>query len=536
MLNFAGFAVEFVIVAIILILQFYFFGANVKKRKELESIFPDDVDERLAAIQNEEGVTQVAVNDLDSELMQEEIIAPINSYLDKNKGATDYHIIKDLTDRACDKVQDEVDSYNPVPLYLGLCGTMLGIILGIVFLWLSGGLDSLLASSADVAENLSSEAAKAAAESARETASNGIQHLLGGVAIAMIASLTGVILTIIGTHQTKKCVASNETGRNTFLSWIQCNLLPKMSSDVVSTLGNFHQNLSQFNKTFSDNSKELKQAFETIKNAYSSQTEYTKELNKLDIAKAQAAFAALGSATDKINDLNAFLQHSSQYLANVVALSQKLDTADERTKTIERMGEFFRSEIEQINTRKALLSETVGKIDLNLQNSLKGLETTTNQEVAKLTEHLNKIYIDFQHAVEEQQRILTEKLSESSLYLEQFQHLETIEQKLGTLLTSEVFTQSGDAQIAKLEVQNGKLDSIERALNRIIEIVLKKTSAAATVPTHIAEPGLFDNQPKDMKVNVKLPVPSWFAYTTCGVLISAGLSTIVFIIIKLLTA
>lgn len=532
MLNFAGFAVEFVIVAIILILQFYFFGANVKKRKELESIFPDDVDEHLSAVQNEEGETQVAVNDLESELLQEEIIVPINSYLDKNKGATDYHIIKDLTDRACDKVQDEVDSYNPVPLYLGLCGTMLGIILGIVFLWLNGGLDALLPS-ADISKDLTAEAAKALEEATREKASNGIQHLLGGVAIAMIASLTGVILTIIGTHQTKKCVASNETGRNVFLSWIQCNLLPKMSSDVVSTLGNFHQNLSQFNRTFSDNSKELQKAFEVIKSAYSSQTEYTKELNKLDIAKAQMAFAALGSATDKINDLNAFLSHSSQYLADVVALSQKLDAADQRTKAIEGMGEFFRNEIQQINTRKALLSETVGQIDLNLQNSLKGLETTTNQEVAKLTEHLNKIYIDFQHAVEEQQRLLTEKLSESSLYLEQFQHLETIEQKLGTLLTSEVFSQSGEAQLAKLEAQNGKLDSIERALNRIIEIVSKKSAAA---PAHFADPGLFDNQQKDMKVSVKLPIPKWFAYTTCGVVIAAGLAAIAFIIIKLFAA
>lgn len=144
-----------------------------------------------------------------------------------------------------------------------------------------------------------------------------------------------------------------------------------------------------------------------------------------------------------------------------------------------------------------------------------------------------KIYIDFQHAVEEQQRLLTEKLSESSLYLEQFQHLETIEQKLGTLLTSEVFSQSGEAQLAKLEAQNGKLDNIERALNRIIEIVSKKSVAA---PAHFADSGLFDNQQKDMKVSVKLPIPKWFAYTTCGVVIAAGLAAIAFIIIKLFAA
>ena len=122
---------------------------------------------------------------------------------------------------------------------------------------------------------------------------------------------------------------------------------------------------------------------------------------------------------------------------------------------------------------------------------------------------------------------------EVSRGLEQFQHLETIEQKLGTLLTSEVFSQSGEAQLAKLEAQNGKLDNIERALNRIIEIVSKKSVAA---PAHFADSGLFDNQQKDMKVSVKLPIPKWFAYTTCGVVIAAGLAAIAFIIIKLFAA
>ncbi|MBQ6578197.1 MAG: hypothetical protein IJL91_10760, partial [Bacteroidales bacterium] len=181
MLNFAGFAVEFIIVAVIVILQFYYFRANVRKRKQLKSIFPDDIDTHLSAVQNEEGVTQIAIDSEDNELLTDEIIDPINSYLDKNKGATDYHIIKDLTDRACDKVQDEVDSYNPVPLYLGLCGTMLGIIMGIFFLWLSGGLDSLLASNI-IKEGMNAAEITAAEEAARASASNGIQHLLGGVA------------------------------------------------------------------------------------------------------------------------------------------------------------------------------------------------------------------------------------------------------------------------------------------------------------------------------------------------------------------
>lgn len=526
MLNFAGFAVEFVIVAVIVILQFYYFGANVRKRKQLKSIFSEDIDSHLSAVQNEEGVTQIDIDDVESTLLTDDIIAPINSYLDKNKGATDYHIIKDLTDRACDKVQDEVDSYNPVPLYLGLCGTMLGIILGIFFLWLSGGLDSLLASNI-IKDGMDADAIKQAEDAARASASNGIQHLLGGVVIAMFASLCGVILTVVGTHQTKDAVASNEAGRNKFLSWIQTNLLPRMSGDVVSTLGVFYTNLNRFNRTFSENSRNLKSAFEDIQKAYKGQTEYTKELNKLDIAKAQLAFSALGNATEKINDLNSFLQGSSQYLASVVALTEKLDTADSRTKAIERMGQFFESEIEQISARKALLSEAVGKIDLNLKNSIDGLKDTSNTEVAKFQAHLNKLYLDFQKAVEDQQELLEKKLTESSLYLEQFKRLETIEGQLSKLLTGELFTEKEDSKIEKLKTQVEKLDRIESAINRLSETMSKRSSG---IPQNVVQQSLFDTpqQPQDLKVKVNLPVPRWLAFTTCGVLIAAGLFSILY--------
>lgn len=521
-IDFTKFIPELIFVAIIVVLQFRFFFANSWKRNILKGIFPQKLEDNLAVDKDEEGVAKIVTSDKVSDTLRDDIIAPINSYLENNKGATDYHIIKDLSDRTCDKIQDEVDSYNPIPLYLGLCGTMLGIIFGIFFLFRAGGLESLLAS------------ASSAGTVSGEAASEGIQHLLGGVAVAMIASLVGVILTIIGTRHTKEAVSANEEGRNKFLSWIQSNLLPKMSSDVVSTLGNFYTNLNEFNSTFSQNSRELQKAFEAIKSAYAGQTEYTRELNKLDIAKAQMAFAALGSATDKINDLNEFLKGSSQYLANVVALANKLDTADERTKAIERMGQFFQSEIEQISARKALLSETVGKIDLNLKNSLDGLQTSSIEHVGKLQTHLNKVYLDFQDAVGEQQKILEQKLSESSLYLEQFKRLETIQGQLDKLLKSEEFIGKADAEIAKLDAQIGRLDRIEAAVNRMIEIVSKRPAAAAA---GVKEATLFDNPqlPQDLKDKVNPLIPRWLAFTTCGVLIAAGIFSIVYpLLIKFL--
>ena len=154
--------------------------------------------------------------------------------------------------------------------------------------------------------------------------------------------------------------------------------------------------------------------------------------------------------------------------------------------------------------------------------------------MAKLQNHLNKVYLDFQKAVEEQQDLLEKKLTESSLYLEQFKRLETIEGQLAKLLTAEAFAGKADSEIAKLDTQIGRLDRIEAAINRLAEILSKRPAAAAQ---GVREATLFDNpqQPQDVKVKVNLPVPRWLAFTTCGVLIAAGLFSIIYpLLIKFL--
>lgn len=514
MSQFAGFAVEILIVVIIIFFQVRYFIINGRKRKMLSSIFPKDSKEHFETDRNEEGVAQIIVKEYENDVLDEEIVKPVNSYLKENKGATDYHIIKDLVDRSCDKIQEEVDSYNPIPLYLGLCGTMLGIIVGIIFLCLGGGLDSLLASASSAASESDTASITAAARDATKAASQGIQHLLGGVAMAMVASFVGVIMTILGTKRTKSAVADNEEGRNRFLSWIQCNLLPQMSSDVVSTLGVFYSNLNNFNSIFSQNSRELKCAFEQIQKAYQGQTEYARELNKLDIDKAQLAFASLGTATQRINDLNVFLRDSSTYISKIIELNDKLETVDSRTKAVEEMGLFFKNEIEQINVRKTLLSESVGKIDLALKDAINGLQVSSTEYVGNIKEHLSKIYIDFQDAVAEQQRILTEKLAESSNLLSQFKRLEAIENEL-----------------KKLDM----LDNILTALNSLggrfeeLQSTIKTTGASLKGSgDSIAKMNNPSPMEHDMKVTVKMPMPAWLLYVTCSLLLIASIFSIVF--------
>ena len=60
------------------------------------------------------------------------VVDSINSYLLRNKGAvSDFNLIKDIVERNCDAVDEEINQQLPVPIYLGLMGTILGIIIGL---------------------------------------------------------------------------------------------------------------------------------------------------------------------------------------------------------------------------------------------------------------------------------------------------------------------------------------------------------------------------------------------------------------------
>ena len=100
-----------------------------------------------------------------------EICNALNMYLQKNKGAaSDFHLMKDVVERYCDAEEEEISVQQPIPLYLGLMGTMIGIIVGIGFIAMSGGLSS-------------------------DSLMDNITSLMTCVAIAMAASLVGIFCT-----------------------------------------------------------------------------------------------------------------------------------------------------------------------------------------------------------------------------------------------------------------------------------------------------------------------------------------------------
>lgn len=127
----------------------------------------------------------------------------INKYIAGNSNSVmDFQIFKDTVDRQCDSIENQIESQTPVPLYLGLAGSMIGIIIGLITLVVDGSFSQLL--SGDKESLL------------------GIGSLLLAVAIAMIASLCGIVLTVFTTSKYKESRSKAENLKMS--SYHGCNL------------------------------------------------------------------------------------------------------------------------------------------------------------------------------------------------------------------------------------------------------------------------------------------------------------------------
>lgn len=330
----------------------------------------------------------------------QQIINNLNAYLLKNSGqVADYHLMKDIVDRNCTSKEEEINTQIPFPLYLGLMGTMLGILVGVGFLVYDGGLTQLLDSTMAV-----------------DSAENGIIQLLSGVALAMISSAFGIAYTTFASYCQKNAKCKIELQKNEFLGWIQEELLPQLSTDMSSALVRMTRQLTSFNKSFSQNTKEMRDTLSMVNDASKWQAQLLQTIENLKIDRIASAniavYEKLQNCTEEIDRLGVYLKNTEGYLTKVQLLNDKLGNADERNKTIERLGQFFESEINAIKERKALLNESVSDVDNNLRKAISELKESAKQEILRLDEVFGEQTKLFKAAMVEQSQEIARQMEE----------------------------------------------------------------------------------------------------------------------------
>lgn len=466
------------IIAVIIIWQILIYNSIRGKISKLKNIFPDNK-ESFNLLKGEHTKSVEGIETDYKHPTLNVIITTINEYLKKNNGAvSDFHLMRNIVDRNCDAVEEEIQTQSPALLYLGLSGTMGGILVGLGVFVFGGSLSELLATSTK--DNLGAE---------------GIQILLGGVALAMITSIIGIVFTIISSYQERKAKAKVEKNKNTFLSWIQAELLPNISNDTSAALVRMTNNLADFNTAFGENTQDLRSTLGEINDSYTIQADIIRAINNLNIEGIATAniqvYEELRNSTDEIGVFAEFLKNTNKHLETLQQLSVKLDEYEQRTQVIENAGNFFTRQEAWLSTSideaNHDMNRALTAFNLTTSNVLTDLQTTLTEQTVDLnsvmkqqqenllaalsnssnlfTELYTKTNEAFHHAIIAQQESLERKLNDTSTIIEEIKNLSHIKEGIKSFkestekqnkkidkLTEEIHN------LAKLKTEGGKID------------------------------------------------------------------------------
>lgn len=479
------YGIVIVIIICIICFQVYSFHDTKKKISKYKRIFPNSTSDyslKEVIVKEESEISSDDDLPFDSELPDEEGVPvslvhienasptlmevehSLNMYLQKNKGAaSDFHIMKDVVERYCDADEEEITTQQPIPLYLGLMGTMVGIIVGVIYIAVTKGFSG-------------------------ENITNSVTELMTCVAIAMSASLFGVYCTTRISWLSKGAFSKVEADKNKFYSWLQTELLPTLSGNTVNALYLLQQNLSTFNTTFQSNISGLNRALGQIKDTSSEQVELINLLQDIDIRRvAQANVTVLRELKDCTGELarfNQYIHSVSDYLTAVNNLNSNINEHLNRTAAIEKMGAFFEQEINQVTAREKYINEVVANVDDTLKKTFEKLSESTESEVTALRNNSAQEFDKVSQTMVAQQQEFKSSLStqreefSQALQAEQNVFIEYLKGQKDSLVAksdeiSQIVneirgladTKSAMASlISESKVQNSKLDELIRVM------------------------------------------------------------------------
>jgi hypothetical protein len=381
------------------------------------------------------------------------ILDSLNTYLIRNKGAvSDFNLMKDIVERNCEAVDEDINTSLPVPLYMGLMGTMIGIVVGLYFV---------------TADSLSSDSTL-----------NSIGGLIGGVRIAMISSLAGLLCTTTGQgFLYKRAKTQVESKKHAFYTFLQTELLPVLNKNVNSTIYELQRNLTAFNETFTRNADRFEVFLESIHASFESQTEFLrliKEMNIKQIASANVnVLKELKGSVGAIEKFNIYLGQINSFVANAGQLNESLLAQLERTSSIESLVEkiekitieskalmeFLNSHFSELDKHSLLVNHAIIDTDNNLKKGVESFADFTRERL----DVLRRFVID-------EELKLTTRLEETSGLLEELKNLSNVKESMKNMETL------SKEQKSLMERQNAKLDDLAKSIDNLVYIIRAQTA------------------------------------------------------------
>lgn len=386
-----------------------------------------------------EGVTKINHIKIVSSLKSESktfknILSSLNKYLVRNRhSSADFNLVKDIVERNTDTIEEEINLTLSTPLYLGLMGTMIGIVIG-------------LYSMSDIFNSDISD----------ESLSKGIGILLGGVKIAMVASFVGLLLTIINSSFSFKGTKYNvEIKKNEFYTFIQVELLPSLNQGIGSTFESLQRNLSKFNDKFDSNLDRLSTVFDKNYESIKLQKLLVEQMDKTKVAEMTKynvqVLKELNVAVEQFDKFNLMFSNINTYVANSYRLAETSTELLDKTNNFEKIAntiqenlfshhqlmEFLTSHFSDLKSHKTKVDEAVVGISFSikdtfdqLQNSMILNSQNLGEEAVKRNLDSQNIFNAFTNELKQsflnQTEIFKSILEEKKSNLDQLQHLQAI--------------------------------------------------------------------------------------------------------------
>ena len=336
--EYIGLTIAVVIVIAVIILQIRSFFKTKRKIEELNNLFEEadslslketsiikDVlrnKQRLADFlknipqRNTDDENDIDYTDLSLIVFQnkepsnkrfETIINRTNEYLCKNTGTSaDLGVLADICDSQKETLEDEIQNSLNVPLYLGLAGTFIGIITGL----LGVDFDQIFGS----ANNL-----------------NGLQHLLYGIVAAMCASLLGLGFTVYNSAVAYKAAVSNcNDGKGYYMDFLRRELMPLLSNSMASSLNSLKGVLGHFVDKFGKNLDAYADSAELLNDNLEKQHLVLAEINKLSLTqtanKIAETFMQLKDSADSLAVFRTYQEQLNSTIANASGIINQIQT------------------------------------------------------------------------------------------------------------------------------------------------------------------------------------------------------------------
>ncbi len=313
------------------------------------------------------------------------ILQKLNAYLARNYHvAIDFGIMKDIIERPIETWQKGIRQLIPVPILLGLLGTIISIVVGVFEL--SGS---------------------------QSAADWDINSFLGSIASAMIASATGVFLTVVANLYYRKAVQQTEERKNALFAFIQVQVLPKVDSGLTRVIEQMQHHLTKFNERFTENTLRLDGIFD-------------RNEKLLKLANNTFSSSNLQQMINLAQETQNILKQSNQLAKKIETLDKFLSTLEKVAYNNERAADALHAALQRIDN----IDKIARNLDLRLNESQALLEFLSKhfkqmEQYAQAVEQTNRQYVsNIKRVLQENQA--TQETFVNNLNASHKNHLETI--------------------------------------------------------------------------------------------------------------